>query len=58
MIESISEPCEEGAYRDSTTTFCVDCGAGTHSTSGTDKPGCGKILIRMSLFSEICGLMN
>ncbi|KAL5266359.1 hypothetical protein ACHWQZ_G003697 [Mnemiopsis leidyi] len=33
-----AEPCEEGTYRDSTTTLCVDCGAGKQSNS--DKTGC------------------
>ena len=38
--QPISEPCVEGTYRDSTTTFCVDCGAGNQFNS--DKSECGK----------------
>ena len=40
ITKPISEPCEEGTYRDSTTTFCINCGAGKQSTS--DNSDCGK----------------
>ena len=36
----ISEPCEEGTYRDSSMTSCEKCDAGKEPN--TDKTGCGK----------------
>ena len=40
IMRLISEPCEEGTYRDSTTTFCISCGTGKHSNSNNSD--CGK----------------
>ena len=36
----ISEPCEEGTYRDSSMTSCEKCDAGKEPN--TDKTDCGK----------------
>ena len=36
----ISEPCEEGKYRDSSMTSCEKCDTGKEPN--TDKTGCGK----------------
>ena len=39
----ISEPCKKGTYRDSTTTFCIECGVGEQFTSDETSCGSGRI---------------
>ena len=48
----ISEPCEEGTYRDSSMTSCDKCDAGKEPN--TDKTGCGeKYFMIASLQHEV-----